>query len=313
MAKATKISNTGFDTKTGNIAGRLINKNGSPNVKRTGLSFFERFSIYHWLINISTLKFIFLIIGVYTFINLIFAFVYFSLPGDALSVHDLVKCPFGYFYNCFFFSAQTLTTVGYGRISPVSFSANLIASIESLLGLMLFALITGLLYGRFSKPKGNIIFSDVCVLGPYDNITGLMVRLVSATAHTLTDVEASITLALLVENGDARIYDYYTVPLEIAKINSLALNWTIVHPINEESPLFGLTEEDLKRRKMEVLVFIKGFDKHYSTQVQQQTSYAMEELVYGAKFSPMFIQHKSENYTELLLDKISDYHRVALA
>jgi inward rectifier potassium channel len=308
MAKHTRTSTTGLSTVGTQGKGRWYGKDGMPNIVKTGANWRHRFSIFHFLLNLTSLQFLLLIVGVYLIINLCFAMVYFYIGADALGMAADARCNLTAFWNCFFFSAQTLTTVGYGRLSPISMAANTVSAIESLLGLLMFALITGLSYGRFSRPKGALLFSDHALISPYENGKALMFRIVSARDDILTDVQANLIIALTDPSPNATGRpEFYTVKLETERIQTLALNWTIVHAITEESPLFGLSMKELEDRKFEALVSIQAYDEYYSNLVKKRTSYTHEDLVDNAKFDIMYKAGDGDAATELLIDKLNDY------
>jgi inward rectifier potassium channel len=248
----------------------------------------------------------------YTSVNVVFASIYFLVGVHNLSGIDPAQTVFQQLMAAFFFSSQTLTTVGYGHVAPSGVLTNIVASTESLLGILSFAVVTGLIYGRFSRPRAYLAFSDNLLVAPFKGGRALMLRTATYKNNHLTDVEAQLTLALHVTENGKVVTRFYQLPLEFAKINSLALSWTIVHPINEESPLFNYTEEDIKNSRMEVIVIIKAFDDHFSNMVLQRTSYTHNQVVYGGKFLPMFERAESGQYTILELDKINTHERVVL-
>jgi inward rectifier potassium channel len=258
------------------------------------------------------------ILAFYCSLNILFATVYFLIGVENLAGTEHTITEGGKFWEAFFFSSQTLTTLGYGRVAPVGVVANTVAFFEALIGILSFAIVTGLMYGRFARPKAYLIFSHNAVIAPYEGGTALMFRLASYKNNLLTDLDATVTVAMrdLPANnstpGILGVVQFYPVGLEIAHIGNLALNWTVVHPINDASPLAGLTAEDYSTRHVEVIVSIRGFDDHFATTVQQRTSYAGDEIVYGARFQPMF--HRSEDgfATVLELDKINSFSRVEL-
>src|SRR5205809_2266106 len=279
MAMYKKISSTiksnadtGFGTTPDTQGGRFINKDGSYNVKKAGTPFYERISFFYKMLTMPVLKFALTLIIFFISINLIFTTIYILLdkreftgvlPGN--SVH--------YFFELFFFSVQTFTTVGYGRINPDGYIAGALASVEALTGLSSFALITGILYGRFSRPRAYLRFSKHALIAPYRDITGLMFRFVSYKEnHNLTNVEVTVTFGITETDGTAQ-FKFYQLPLERNRVDSLPMNWTVVHPINEESPLYGFTEEDMRASDAEVYVLIRGFDDIFSNTVLQRTSY----------------------------------------
>jgi inward rectifier potassium channel len=307
MAEVQQKVLSGFDTNTGNTAGRLFTAGGQPNVERKGTNFLNRFSIYHTLLNMSFRKYIILILFSYFMINLLFATIYFILGADKLGLDASNSCNSSAFSNCFFFSAQTLTTVGYGRISPTAFSTNALSAFESLLGLLLFSVITGLSYARFAKPESKIMFSKNMLLVPYKGGKALMFRMVSPTDHLLTDAEVIITLAILEKRGDKMLPQFYNLTLESNKATSLPLNWTVVHFIAPDSPLANIGLEQFEALHVEFLIFVKAYDENYSNHVQQRASYMPTDIVDNAKFKPMFYRNEEGTSTILEINKLSDY------
>jgi inward rectifier potassium channel len=306
------IDNTGFGPNSSVEGARLINSDGSANLRKRGIPFWERISMYHTLLRMKRGHFFLFIFLFYTSINIFFAIIYFSVGVEHLSGADQSKTIFDKFMEAFFFSSQTLTTVGYGRVSPSGMTTNAIASIESLVGILTFALVTGLMYGRFARPRAYILFSPNLLIAPFREGKGLMLRMATYKNNHLTEVEANLTLALHEADGDKTITKFYPLDLQISKVNSLALSWTLVHPISEESPLFHYKMEDVAASKMEVIVNIKAFDDHFSNIVQQRTSYIYSQVIYGARFLPMFERARDGDYTVLELDKINEHELVNL-
>lgn len=310
--KFRDIVNTGFGANSNAEGGRLINPDGSTNLKKTGMHFWERISLYHTLLRMNRIQFLLSIFILYTCINVFFALVYFFIGVEHLSGIDEKQTTAYKLLTAFFFSSQTLTTVGYGHISPSGILTNFVASLESLLGILTFAVVTGLIYGRFSRPRAYMLFSDNILIAPYKDGKALMLRMTTFKNNHLTDVEAQLTLAIHVKEGNKTVTRFYPLPLELSKVISLALSWTIVHPINEESPLYNFTKEQIADSKLEVMVNMKAFDDHFSNVVQQRTSYIHTQVVYGAKFLPMFEREPGGQYTVLELDKINLHEKVEL-
>lgn len=306
------IDNTGFGPNSSVEGGRLINPDGTTNLRKRGLPIWERISIYHTLLRMDRGPFFFWIFLFYTSVNIVFASIYFLIGVHNLSGIDPAQTNFQQFTAAFFFSSQTLTTVGYGHVAPSGMMTNIVASTESLLGILSFAVVTGLIYGRFSRPRAYLRFSGNMLVAPYKGGTALMFRTATYKNNHLTDVEAQMTLALHVPENEKTETRFYQLPLEISKINSLALSWTVVHNINDESPLFNFTEADIRNNKMEVIVTIKAFDDHFSNVVMQRTSYTHNQVVFGGRFLPMFERAQSGQYTLLELDKINAHERVVL-
>jgi inward rectifier potassium channel len=206
----------------------------------------------------------------------------------------------------FYFSCQTFTTVGYGDLHPVSDFANIVASIEAMNGWLTFALFTGLIYGRFARPRPHLRFSEKAVVAPYRGITGLMFRFVSTKeSHTLTNVQVTVSLGLQVNENGSPVYRFYDLPLERNHVDSLPMNFTVVHPIDEQSPLWGYSAADLQEADVELFVLVQAFDDVYNATVQQRTSYTFDEIRVGEKFVPMFRESNDKNTTILEVQKLS--------
>lgn len=305
--KLKNIDNTGFTNNSNAEGGRLTNRDGSINVQKIGMPFWERISMFHTLLRMPWWKFLFCIFGAYFTINLFFATIYVIVGVENLTgIAGINDGMLNGFEQAFFFSAQTLTTVGYGHISPLGLAANVVASIESFIGILSFALVTGLLYGRFARPQAFMKFSDNVLVAPHKRKRALMIRLATYKNNHITDVEAIATMAMHVKGKDGKITtSFFGLKLEITKIASMALSWTIVHLIDEESPLFGMGRDEMMDANIEILYHMKGFDDHFSNIVQQRTSYTIDEMVYGVKFLPMFHRSDDGKTTVLELDKIN--------
>jgi inward rectifier potassium channel len=302
---------TGFST-TGVINGsRFINKDGTFNLHKKGWTFFDRFSIFYTMITLPLWQFITIIVIFFFSINLVYTGIYWWM-GTGQFIGFLDNTSLGKFKELYFFSTETFTTVGYGRVNPIGDGANLVAAVEAMSGFLSFALATGLIYGRFARPRAHVAFSDHAIISPYKDKTALMFRFVCYKQnHALSDVTVQVNLAMMLrENGEAK-YKYYSLALERGKIESMPMNWTVVHPIDDQSPLFGFTSEDLAANDMEIYVLIRGFNDVYGNTVQQRTSYTYQEIHYNRKFIPMY--HETATGTVLELHKLSRHEAVTVA
>ncbi|WP_435353808.1 ion channel [Emticicia sp. SJ17W-69] len=300
----------GFGTKMTDRRTRLITNNGQFNVKRQGQSFWAWLNTYNRLITISWRQFFLLVLLVYLLLNLGFAYLYYLIGVEHLAGVDMTTTH-SQFWDAFFFSAQSLTTVGYGRIAPIGFAASFVAGLESLAGLMMFAIITGLLYGRFSRPNPRILFSKNAIIAPYLDTNALMFRMVNEKSNQIINLEVSLVFSKVEEKNGVRNRQYYGLTLERSKVNFFPTNWTIVHAITEDSPFYGETSESLAAADAEFMIATQGIDDTFADPVHKRHSYFHDELVWGAKFKPMLETDGEESYI-LDLSKIDDYDQVAL-
>jgi inward rectifier potassium channel len=311
-AKAQVEATSGFGTNPSNYGGRFINKDGTANVSKRGIALFDRISWYHTMINMPRIKFLFVIFAFYVVVNFVFAVLYFSIGMQYLDGIDANGAAWDKFWKAYFFSAQTFTTVGYGHISPNGFMTSTLAASEALVGLLSFAIATGLFYARFSKPKAFVRFSHNALIAPYKGNTALMIRTAPYKNNNLTDAEAKMTLGMVIDVDGKPESKFFLLDMEMKKINSLSLSWTLVHPITEDSPLYGFTESDFATTEGEVIVYLKAFDDLFSATVASGTSYTFDEIVYGAKFEMMYSENEANTRTILHLDKINSFNKVDL-
>jgi inward rectifier potassium channel len=274
----------GLTTQFSGELRRTINADGSFNVRREGLRWRDA-NPYLMLIDTTWPRFLLLVLAAFLVVNLIFACLYLMIGIQNLKG---AESDMGAFANAFFFSVHTLTTVGYGNVYPEGTWANVVSSLEAAAGLMVFAIATGLLYGRFSRPTARIVYSKNAIIAPYQDGTSLQFRVTNARRNVLMNMEANVLL-MTVENRDGELRrSFVDLPLERRGVYFFALTWTIVHPIDSDSPLFGKTREDLAKQSAELLILIQGFDDTFSQLVHSRYSYRHDEMIWGAKFIPAF-------------------------
>jgi len=292
----------GFGAKNYSKSVRFINQDGSVNVKRRGLGWLKNTDIYHWLINVPLSKLIFVIIFGYAFVNFLFATIYYLIGVNSFGGIDSATGLDGYF-SLFFFSAQTLTTLGYGHMYPISNAASTVAAFESLLGLMSFALATGILFGRFSRPKADLLYSKNILIAPYEEMTGLMFRITNKMQYELIECEAMISISY--NDPETKKREFDQLKLEVNRISFLALSWTIVHPIDDNSPIKNWTAKDLLDRDAEFLILIKGINDTFSQTVYSRYSYKAEDVVEKAKFKRL--QQDADKNGKIIIS-VNDIH-----
>jgi inward rectifier potassium channel len=274
---------------------RLLNRDGSFNVERRGLGPLVSWSPYHVLLTMSWPRFLLLGIACYAITNAIFAGLYLSCGANSL-VSTAPGMGDHLFWRAFFFSVETLSTIGYGNIVPVNIAANGVVTIEALAGLMSFAIATGLVFARFSRPRANVVFSSHAVVAPYQGMQALEFRVANARSNELIEVSAKVIVSRFEQVDGVRTRRYYPLPLERDGVIFLPLTWTVVHPIDEHSPFHGETLQSMHESSAEVLVLLKAFDETFSTVVQTRTSYAAHDVVWGARFANAFMAEATERF-----------------
>jgi inward rectifier potassium channel len=298
----------GLTTQFGAPLRRAINRDGSFNVRRQGVSW----GAFHpWLaiVNMSWPGFAALVVVLYVAINWAFALAYFSMPPESIA-GSAAPTETGRLMNDFFFSGHTLTTVGYGNLYPTGFEANVVATLEALVGLLSFSVITGMLVARVSRPSARIGYSENALVAPYQEGTALMFRIANERSNSLVELDVKLMLMSVVgmKGGTPeRKFDYLT--LERDNVLLFPLTWTIVHPIDAGSPLAGKTAQDLAEMQAEFIVFIRAFDETFSQTVRSRFSYRADEVVWGAKFLPAFRVEESGGLL-LEVDKIGVHKKL---
>lgn len=264
---------------------RLLNRDGSFNVYRARANWLRRLLSYHYLLTLSWPRFFALIAAAFVLINAVFATIYYFLGPATVQGSVGVENPF---LRCFFFSVDTFATIGYGNLSPAGVAAHAVVSFESLFALMTFAVATGMVFARFSRPIANIIYSKNAVIAPYGDGTAFEFRIINGRSNELIDVTARVVLTRFEDNGGSPLRRYYSLPLERERVAFFPLAWTIVHPIDNASPLYGRTREDLIRSRAEFLILLTATDETFSQIVQSRSSYVAEEVICNVRFASLF-------------------------
>jgi inward rectifier potassium channel len=276
---------------------RLLNRDGSFNVERRGLHFWSSFSLYHALLTMPWWQFSLLVVSWYIAANTVFALAYVAC-GSAALASTTPGIENNMFLRAFFFSVETLSTIGYGNIVPTGVAANFVVTVEALTGLAGFAIVTGLLFARLSRPTAKVLFSRNAVIAPYRDINAFEFRVANARSNELIQVSAIVLLSRFEEIDGVYTRQYYPLPLEREKVVFLPLTWTVVHPIDEASPLHGETKESMRRSQSEFLVLLSAFDEIFSTIVQTRTSYTPDELICGARFANAFMVDAAQKFVD---------------
>ncbi|CAL2091307.1 ion channel [Tenacibaculum sp. 190524A05c] len=301
MAKKTK--DPGFGYKSAENVKGIINKDGTTNIVHVNRPL-KIDDLYTFFIGLSWWKFFLFVVFGYTLLNILFGIVYVLIGIEQItpSKGNLLRD----FLNGFFFSAQTLTTVGYGGIAPKGLTANIIAAFEALIGLMSFSFITGLLYGRFSKPKAAIRFSSNLILRDFNEHRALMFRLMNSRKTLMIEPEVSVTLSMNEEDETGQYKrSFYVLNLERKKITYLPTIWTIVHPIDDKSPLYNLSNEEIEKLNAGLYILVQYHEESFGQKVYQTSSYKFTQVVSNVKYTQSS-SIDEEGYTVLDHDKLSE-------
>ncbi|HTK28434.1 MAG TPA: ion channel [Vicinamibacterales bacterium] len=285
---------------------RLLNRDGSFNVRRSGIGMLESLALYHQFLTISWSGFLTVVAILYLILNLLFAVAYLACGPGAL-MGPGAEMLGGRFGQAFFFSIQTFATIGYGQIAPNGTAANLIVTLEALVGLMYQALATGLLFARFSRPTASIRYSRRAVIAPYGDGQALMFRIVNRRRNEIIQIEAQVLFSVLEADGRGGTVRRYTLlPLERNRVTFFPLSWTIVHPIDSASPLAGKSAAELQRSQAEILVLLSGIDETFEQSVHSRSSYRAEEIVWNSRFRSMFVPESPQTPLSVDVSLIDD-------
>lgn len=295
----------GFGTRVGGSGGRLMNRDGSFNVHRRGMPLRSLVSLSHRLLVMRWPVFLALLTGVYLVLNGAFALVYWALGAEAI-------CGPGEpgFGRAFFFSVQTASTIGYGALFPATTAANLVATAEALAALISFALVSGLTYARFTRAIADFVFSERAVIAPYGGITAFQVRVGNLRRGQILGLTARVFLSSLRDEEGRPKRTFHELRLERSHISFLPLTWTIVHPIDEQSPFHGASAQDLRDCDTEVFVTLNGVDETFSQAVHARCSYKADEIVWNARFGNVYERSPTGTPTAIDLARIHDVERL---
>ena len=302
MAKNRKLLDPGFGNLSTKNSQRFVNKNGTFNIKHINNKS-SIYSAYTFLVNISWFRFFTLVVLGYVIINTFFAILYLIIGIDNL--HESTNSTFHDFLNAFFFSAQTITTVGYGGMSPTGVLAGVVSTLEALVGLLSFSFVTGLLYGRFAKPKSYIKFSDVILHRPFKEGKAIMFRMMNTKKSLMMHPKVVVTLALHRKLETGYQTNFFELLMERNQITYLPTTWTLVHEINKDSPLNEYTEAELKTLKGEFIISAQYFDESFNQEVYCVHSYTIDELIFNKGFIKAF-QFNEEGMMVVDHDKLNE-------
>jgi len=261
----------------------LIERDTADRVVRLGVERQWFGDLYHRILTISWPCFFAIGAAIYIAANIVFAALYLLQPGSIAKAHP------GSFADAFFFSVQTMATIGYGVMSPATFYANLLMTLETAVGLMFVALATGLVFARFSRPTARVLFSSVAVVGPYNGVPTLSIRIANQRQNQLLAAEVSMTLVRdeTTEEGELT-RRFYDMALVRDRSPVFALTFRVMHPIDADSPLYGMNYETLAEQHAEIVVIAGGVDETLVQAVNARTSYLPHEILWAHRFVDIF-------------------------
>ena len=287
---------------------RLLNRDGSFNVRLNTRNPLRELASYTGLLSIPWPHFFAIIIAFYLAINVCFACAYATLGAQALQGGDGST-----FSRAFFFSVETFSTIGYGNIAPVGLAANILVMLEALVGLLSFAVATGLVFSRFARPHAEIIYSERAVVAPYRGINAFEFRIINARDSQLIEVHANVILSRFEQRDGMVKRQYYPLALERDRVTFFPMAWTVVHPIDDTSPLYGWDEARFDAAQSEFLVLLTAIDETFSQTVHSRSSYGSAEVIWGARFAPIFQNDAAAKALRVDLDRFHAIERAPLA
>lgn len=297
--KKTAPDDFGFGDKIARNGERLFNSDGSFNVIRKGRTSFEP---YMWLIETNWFTFSAVVFLFCVILNALFAGIYVLIGIETITEQPpesfLVD-----FADAFFFSLQTFTTVGYGALNPHGITANIVAALDALIGLLAFALATGLFFGRVAKPKPLLLYSKNAVIRPFNGQRAFMFRITNGRHHKIINLKAKVIMSWREQTDTSQRRRYYTFNLERDEVTLLPLSWTLVNIFDQDHPLYGKSWAEIVAMNIEVVIQIEGYDQTFNQLIFSNHSYLVNEILWNHKYVLMF--EDTGKHTILHMDKLS--------
>jgi inward rectifier potassium channel len=247
--------------------------------------------LYYFLITLSWTRLLLIIVAIFALINSAFALAY-MLDGGVTNARP------GSFADAFFFSVQTMATIGYGVMAPGSIFANVLVSIEAMSGLTALAVVTGLVFARFSRPTARVRFSRKAVIATRDGVLSLMFRVVNERSNRIVEADTHVVLARQVVTREGeRVRNFEDLTLSRGRNALFSLSWTVIHPINDHSPLFGETRESLGASRAMVIASLTGMDETFLQNVHARHAYFADDIVWGMRFADILEELPGQGFT----------------
>lgn len=285
-----------------NLSARTLNRDGTMNVIRPKLDPIK--DSYHFLLSLTWPRFFILILFLYLIINLLYGLIYYSLGPQQF--HGIeTNSATDFFLECFFFSVQTLSTIGYGKISPASIIANIVVTADALSGMMAIALMTGLIFARFAKPTAKVIFSEKALITRFMGQNVFMFRMANARMNQVVEATVNLTaVQSFITPEGVPFRQQIDLPLARNKSSVFALSWTVYHVIDKKSPLFEKNLDYLKSVSTELFISLIGHDETFSQTIFTRRSYTSDDIVFNKQF--VDIIERNDNQLRVNIERISD-------
>jgi len=289
---------------------RLINRDGSFNVERRGRGL-RSFLAYSNLVSTTWSRFFLFVAVAYLALNGFFALLYDACgPGGLVSTLNIgISSPF---LKAFFFSIHTSATIGYGTIVPVGVPTNILVALESVVSLLGLAVVTGLVFARFSRPVADILFSKNAVMSWIGNLRAFEFRIINSRNNQIIDLQCRLLISRFETNASgAAVRRYYPLNLERESVVFFPLSWTVVHIVDKQSPLYGVTQDELCASGAEFLILLTGMDETFSQVVNARSSYRADEIIWDAKFADIFVYDPAGRMAGIDMKRFHDTARIS--
>ena len=289
---------------------RLLNRDGSFNVQRRGRGL-HAFLAYSNLVSTTWGRFFLFVAVVYLTLNGCFALLYDAVGSDGLvnTLDTGINTPF---LKAFFFSIHTSATIGYGSTVPVGIATNILVALESVVSLLGLAVVTGLVFARFSRPVADILFSQNAVMSWIGNNRAFEFRIINTRNNQIIDLHVRVLVSRFEPNASGTmVRRYYPLSLERESVVFFPLSWTIVHIIDKDSPLYGVTEDELCAKGAEFLILLTGMDETFSQIVNARSSYRANEIIWDAKFTDIFVYDPDGRMAGIDMKRFHDTARIS--
>ncbi len=269
-----------------NNARRIVARSGRPQVRRLGFDRSFGTDYFHRILNMPNHLTILMVVGLIMISNLFFALLYWVCGNPIENANS--------FMDVFFFSVQTMATVGYGYMHPVGTIGNLLATVEAFFGLLAFAIAAGLIFAKLSRPTAKVIFSNHAVVTKRNGAPYLMFRMVNERRNQILEANLSLTFNSVETTLEGEtIRTFKDMALLRSRTPIFAATWTALHPLDEKSPLVGPTQEQLREREIELIVTFNGIDDTFSQSVMTRHSYVLDEIKWNYRFNDILSRDES--------------------